>query len=202
MRRSKSTLIHLPLELKFWIDGAPDVALVRPTRCARCEAPSRSVAGALTVIGHGVRTRQLRGPLAPGGPALELLVHARRFLCRACRAVMTVVPEVVAQGRWYSAAAIIWALALFGLCGQTAAAVRARVQPAAAGSGGPGSGWRQLARWVDVLGGAQASRDGRRGIAASLAVRAAAQAGPTVELDAEAAWTAAMMGYWRWPREN
>jgi hypothetical protein len=79
--------------------------------------------------GHGVRSRQVLGPLTWGGLPLALEVWVRRYRCTRCRATCTVVPREVLTRRLYSAPAIAMALALFGLLSRTVAQVREAVSP-------------------------------------------------------------------------
>ncbi len=54
----------------------PSVQEARPGQCPHCEVASRPVGGPLNLHGHGVRDRQLRGPLDPQLLSLSL----RRYL--------------------------------------------------------------------------------------------------------------------------
>lgn len=82
---------------------------------------------------------------------MDTEVLTRRYRCRACRAVVTVVPREVLPRRQYTASAIGLALALFALLGLSAADVRTRIStwsivgPAAAGR------WITLRRWIDAV---------------------------------------------------
>ena len=100
--------------------------------------------------GHGPRERQLRGPAAPDeAPALcGLLV--RRYRCTNCKALCTVAPRELLTQRLYSASAIGWALALFGVLGQAAAVVREKVSPLAIW-GTSARRWPTLQRWVAAI---------------------------------------------------
>lgn len=105
------------------------------------------------LIGHGVRERQLRGPLVAGGPAVELTLYVRRFLCRACNQTMTVGPSALVPRRLYSRCAIALALALFGLVRETTTEVRRQIStwPITAGDA-DAHGWRTLRRWIRAAG--------------------------------------------------
>lgn len=161
-----------------------------------CDRPSRLPGAKLGVIGHGIRNRQLRGPPEPRQAPVERTIFVRRFLCLACGAVMTVVPQQVAPGRWYAAPAIVWALALFGVLGLRLWEIRALVQPDVTRPAGDRTPWRQVARWVARL---APPSDTRRERARAFALRCAATAGVNVPLDAEGAWAAAARGTWTWP---
>jgi hypothetical protein len=112
-------------------------------------APSQQPGCPLGLWGHGVRERHLEGPSGPGEEPVNAVIKARRYLCRSCGAVVLVVPRGVVRWRRYSAAAIAWALALWGLERRPAAEVRRRTSttPAPLGFGEPGR-WASLRRWV------------------------------------------------------
>lgn len=78
-----------------------------------------------------------------------LVVQVRRYRCRRCRAVCTVVPRGVVRRRHFSAGAIGCALFLYGHERLSARTVRDRI-------GGFGSqdagGWVTLRRWVAAVG--------------------------------------------------
>ena len=75
-------------------------------------------------------------------------IVARRYRCVACGAVIVVVPREVLFGRQYSASAIGFALALYGLALCSAAEVRRRVCPATIVGATAASGWATLRRWA------------------------------------------------------
>jgi hypothetical protein len=126
----------------------PSVSMVRPARCAACGAASRPAGGLLGLHGHGTRIRQVRGPPGLDEPSVVLELRVRRYLCTRCGGTQTVTPAQVVTRRLYSLAAIVWALALWGLEMLSAPAVRARVSPWR--TVGPGSvhRWDSLARWA------------------------------------------------------
>jgi hypothetical protein len=70
-----------------------------------------------------------------------------RFRCIRCGTVMTVVPATVVARKHFSGAAVALALTLWGLCGWSAARVRAAVA-AWAHPGTTQGGWRTLTRWA------------------------------------------------------
>ena len=139
-----SLIVYRGLDVKTWLQRPPTVEEARPGRCPRCGAAGRPLGGPLGLHGHGVRDRQVRGPLVVGDVATETVVGCRRYRCTGCAAVITVVPQGVEPGRHYGRAAICMALALWALAGWSALAVRRRVgtwrNPAA-------TGWRTLRRW-------------------------------------------------------
>ena len=126
----------------------PSVEEARPGRCPRCEVASRPVGARLNLHGHGVRDRQLRGPLEPGQSAQLLGLSLRRYLCNRCGATITVGPSGLLCRRLFVAAAIGLALCLWGHDGLDAHKVRAKVNPLKYVSSYAARGWGQLRRWV------------------------------------------------------
>ncbi|RKH56680.1 hypothetical protein D7X96_39065 [Corallococcus interemptor] len=124
---------------------------VRPARCPECGAASRPVGGALVLHGHGLRQRQVLGPLEWGDAAQAREVAVRRFRCTACRATCTVGPREVLTRRLYAATAIGLALALFGLLARPVAGVREQVSPWRVVGPGSVGRWCTLAAWVRAL---------------------------------------------------
>ncbi|NNB92085.1 transposase family protein [Corallococcus exiguus] len=137
--------------VKSWAARLPSVEGVRPARCPGCGAASRPVGAALVLHGHGVRERQVLGPVEWGEVPLALTVGVRRFLCTSCRATCTVGPREVLTRRLYSAPAVALALALFGLLLRPVAQVRAQVSPwRVVGPSSAGS-WCALFAWVRAV---------------------------------------------------
>jgi hypothetical protein len=77
-----------------------------------------------------------------------VIVTARRYRCVPCGAVVIVVPRGVTGRRVYSASAIGFALALWGLALATAAEVRRRVCPITILGHAAVAGWVTLRRWA------------------------------------------------------
>ena len=116
-----------------------------------CRAASRPHGARLRLHGHGLRDRQQRGPLDPDGPAVVIVITARRYRCLACHAVILVVPCGMQPGRHFSAGAIAWALALYGVEGLPARTVRARASPWRVVGATAAVGWVALRRWVGAV---------------------------------------------------
>lgn len=134
----------------------PSVCDARPGTCLACGAAGAPVGKRMVIVGHGLRDREVVGPFDhedAGGNVIVL--RLRRYRCRACRAVLTVVPRGVLLGRRFSAFAIAWALALFGLLGLPVIAVRTRVTSWRAAPFTTNLAWASLLRW------ARAVHDGR-----------------------------------------
>jgi hypothetical protein len=139
------------VDLKSWLQRQPTVDEVRPARCPICGAVSRPVGGRLALHGHGTRERSLFGPLEPGQPPEIVSILAQRYRCVPCAAVLAVVPCSVLARRRYSAAAIAYALALWGLALACAAEVRRRVNPAKRVGATAAAGWAMLRRWARAV---------------------------------------------------
>jgi len=149
--RSITGFVQIAISVKSWMKSPPPVEVVRPGRCPRCGAASRPEGGGLQMHGHGLRERQLRGVLEPGGQPVIVVLLLRRFLCLVCGCVATVVPRGVVRGRLYSAGAIALALALFGIGELSEAAVRERSSPWKIVGPTAAKGWCTLRRWVRAI---------------------------------------------------
>lgn len=77
-----------------------------------------------------------------------MVVATRRYLCVACRALITVVPRGVSRWRHYSAAAIGIALALYGVLRDSPRGVRRQVSSWPIVGASAAVGWVTLGRWV------------------------------------------------------
>lgn len=139
------------MDLKSWLHRQPTIDEVRPARCPFCGAVSRPVGGPLALHGHGKRERTLLGPLEPGQPPQIVPLLVQRYRCVRCTAVLTVVPSSVLAKRRYSAAAIAYALALWGLVLASAAEVRRQVNPAERVGATAAAGWAMLRRWARAV---------------------------------------------------
>jgi hypothetical protein len=140
MRRSDVRFVRFFADVKRWVvEGPPSVETLRPGRCPCCGA-SR---GALH--GHGLRARIAWMQRAGRTVALEVL--ARRYLCRRCDAVITVVPAELAYRHLYTRQVIALALASWAYAGLSARVVRSAF---ALGQhvGASAVGWPALARWA------------------------------------------------------
>lgn len=189
--KSESNLIQVALPLKHWLQGPPEISVVRPPCCPSCKRASQEPGRRINLQGHGLRARQVRGVLGPGDPPRMWTIRVRRFLCLACGATMTVGPAELVAGRWYTWPSIVRAWALLGIEMKPALAVRQQSSPWRSES----PGWRQLGRWTDAVGGARADGESRRDVARRLALRAAASASSCLRLTVDAAWAGAMAAW-------
>jgi len=111
----------------------------------------------LTIVGHGQRTRGVEGPAAPDEQPVVQDICARRYRCRACGAVVVVVPRGVARGLRYCLPAIAWALALWASERLREPDVRLRTSTAKRVGEASATRWASLRRWTrraDILFGA------------------------------------------------
>ena len=173
-------------EVKFW---PPSVEEARPTHCSLCGVGARE-GGLLWLYGHGLVTRQQRGPAAPGEAPTCAEISVRRYLCRKCATVIRVVPAWCVAGKHFSGAAIALALALWGCAGQSAAEVREQVNDW--GVRGAGArGWRALRRWAAEVGAGTLFSGLNLGVLAGSAREVARRAAQALAGHAPLAWRSA-----------
>lgn len=130
----------------------PSCEAVRPAQCPACEAASREPGRRYTIVGHGLRARWIEGPLEPEDDPVDLEVVGRRYRCRACDAVLVVVPSGVGRALRYSLAAVAQALALWGYARATAAQTRRATSTARARGPTSPEQWSSLRRWTSGAG--------------------------------------------------
>ena len=140
--------VRSTISVKSWLLEMPSVAAVRPSCCPVCKAASTPVGGGIVVQGHGKRPRQGWGPAAPRAAPEMLALLVRRYRCIACRALTTVAPSETLTKRLYTAPAVGWALALFGLLLMTPRAVRELVSPLRIWGTTSAVRWQTLLRWT------------------------------------------------------
>lgn len=99
-------------------------------------------------MGHGLRERQLAGPVELGGPPEALTLKLRRFRCRACEAVVVSAPRGLLRGLLYGAVAVALALALWAAESWSGARVRQETSPWPSSGSERFHGWRSLRRWA------------------------------------------------------
>src|SRR4051812_21655518 len=111
-RGATRSILRSELDFKRWQQSPPSVDAVRPGRCPGGGAGGSPPGEPHGLHGHGLRERQLRGPVAPGAPPAIVVLRIRRYRCRPCGVVVTVAPRETAAGRLYTLSAVAWALAL------------------------------------------------------------------------------------------
>lgn len=170
-RQSGAGIVYSAVEVKNWAENLPSVEQARPACCSRCGAASRPPGAAIVVVGHGLRERQVRGPAhATGEPEIRTIV-VRRYRCRRCSGITTVLPHGLCARRHYSASAIGLSLCLFGIEGLSVGETRHRVCP-----------WRsfETEHWTTLPGWIAAIEQGRllsqvRALPPGLSLRARAE---------------------------
>jgi hypothetical protein len=146
--RSTQRIVHFELDVKSWTAAIPPVSAARPRRCPVCAAPGHELGSRVTLIGHGLRERQVRGPSGATAPATTAVVCCRRYLCLACTAVILVAPRGTTARRHFGAGALALALLLYGTGELSAVETGARV--GLWGRSDP-SCLRTLARWTAAV---------------------------------------------------
>jgi len=145
--RSSHVVIHSSIDVKSWVEHTPEVETVRPSRCPQCGSAGRPVGARLGLVGHGLRSRQVRGPLTAEGGAGVHLLRVRRYRCRRCNATVTVLPRGAVRARHFSATAIALACVMYGLSGSSLRATRTRISPWHSAE----PGWPAMSRWLDAI---------------------------------------------------
>ena len=146
--RSGKRIVHSELDVKFWALGPPSCDAGRPACCPSCDAPSREPGKPLTIVGHGLRARGIEGPHEPGEAPTDTSVDCRRYVCRACKATLVVVPRGVGRGLRYSVPAIAYALALWAYALATAAQARQAASATTSRGFASPEQWSSLRRWT------------------------------------------------------
>jgi hypothetical protein len=145
--QSSSRIVHHSLGVKSWIESPPSVEEARPGACVACSAASRPTGGRLVLHGHGLRARQVCGPIDADSEPGWVVIACRRYDCRACGSIMTVVPRGIAPRRHYGHAAIAMALALWAIVGAPVEDIRRRVCAWRHSHEAPRT-WPTLRRWA------------------------------------------------------
>jgi hypothetical protein len=136
--------------VKAWLAAVPAVDSVRPGMCPCCGRAGNPPGMQIGIIGHGLRERQQRGPLVASGAPQVVTVQVRRYACM-CGAILMVVPRETLRGRLYTASAVAWAMALFGVERAAPADVRRRTSPWSVVGATAAAGWATLRRWVRAV---------------------------------------------------
>ena len=126
-RQSGAGIVYSAIDVKKWAQEIPSVDVVRPGCCSRCGAASRPSGAGVVLVGHGSRERQVRGPAwSQGEPEIKVIV-VRRYRCRLCGGLTTVLPRGLTARRHYSASAIGLSLCLYGMRRLSVGETRQRV---------------------------------------------------------------------------
>lgn len=101
------------------------------------------------LVSHGLRDRQVRGPAEPGTQPETKGLRVRRYRCRRCGGLTTVLPRGLTARRHYSASAIGLALCLHGLRGLSVGETRLHV--CAWPLGFETERWTTLPKWLAAI---------------------------------------------------
>ena len=148
-RQSGEGIVYSAIDVKKWAEETPPVAQVRPSCCSRCGAASRPAGAAVVLVGHGLRERQARGPAGPRGQPETRVLQVRRYRCRLCGGLTTVLPRGLTARRHYSASAIGLALFLHGMHGLSIGETRQRICTWRVGF--ETARWTTLPSWVAAI---------------------------------------------------
>jgi len=152
-RQSGQGIVYSAIDVKKWAAEIPSVEAVRPGCCSRCGAARRPSGAGVVLVGHGLRERQVRGPGAPLGEPEIRVIGVRRYRCRLCGGLTTVLPRGLTARRHYSASAIGLSLCLYGIRRLPLGETRRRVCTWPIGF--------ETERWSTLLGWVAAIKDGR-----------------------------------------
>jgi hypothetical protein len=148
-RQSGEGIVYSAIDVKKWEMDLPSTEDARPSCCSRCGAASRPLGSALVLVGHGLRERQVRGPADTFAAPQIRTILVRRYRCRLCRGITTVLPRGLTARRHYSASAIGLSLCLYGMQGLSVGETRRRI--CAWPLGFTPDRWTTLPTWVEAI---------------------------------------------------
>lgn len=146
-QRSSHVVVHPSVNVKFWAERTPDVQTCRPARCPKCGAAGCPVGERLGLVGHGLRSRQLRGRPTPDASPIVQMLQVRRYRCVGCGAIATVLPRGAVRARHFAATAVALACVMYGLSGASLRDTRAQVSPWRSAE----PGWPAMRRWLGAI---------------------------------------------------
>lgn len=144
-------MVRADVSLNSWRQATPTVDEVRPKHCPSCDAAGHRPGLPRQLHGHGLRERQVRGPLAPAGEPQVVGISVRRYRCSRCGSTCTAVPREVIKGRLYSRSAIGLAMLLYGVEACSQAEVRSQISPWRDVGAGASKRWATLNRWLRAI---------------------------------------------------
>ena len=144
-------MVHADISLKSWRQTEPTVDEARPGQCPNCGAAAHRPGQPRQLHGHGLRERQVRGPLTPDGQPQVIGVRVRRYRCSRCGSTCTVAPHELIKSRLYSRSAIGLAMLLYGVELLSQARVRSRICPWRDVGAGASHRWATLNRWLRAI---------------------------------------------------
>jgi len=149
-RRSGQGIVYSEVDVKNWAQRMPAASAVRPKCCSGCGAASCPHGEAVVLVGHGSRERQVLGPCWPGEAPRVGVVRVRRYRCRRCGAITTVLPRGLVARRYYSSSAIGLALLLYGVRREPMQQVRQTVCAWPVSFESPQQ-WNTLSKWLKAV---------------------------------------------------
>ena len=148
-RASGKGIVYSSIDVKKWAAEVPSAETARPACCSACGAASRPAGAPVVLVSHGLRERQVRGPASVSeGPTIRT-IFARRYRCRRCGRLTTVLPKGLCARRHYSASAIGLSFCLFGIRRMSIAETRRRICPW--GAGFETTRWNTLLAWLTAI---------------------------------------------------
>jgi hypothetical protein len=102
----------------------------------------------LVLVGHGLRERLVLGPRGLDESSEIRSAWVRRYRCRRCDAITTVVPRGIARRHAYGVVAIVLALGKWAVEERSAREVRGEVSPFGIVGTTAATGWASLGRWA------------------------------------------------------
>ena len=82
-KRSKQGIVHCPnRHQSLAVEHTPTVEQARPACCPHCGRAGHPVGGLVGLVGHGVRQRQMRGPLEAGARSAVVIALLDRAVGR------------------------------------------------------------------------------------------------------------------------
>lgn len=138
------TVSYCEWDVKSLLQESPAVDEVRPSHCPCCQVASRPVGHKVVLWGHGLRSRSVILLDTPAASPRLVVLMVRRYLCTACKCVITVLPCDLPARRRHALGLICVALALWSQGGLSAEKVREKLGFHQSFE----AGWPQLRRWA------------------------------------------------------
>lgn len=104
--RPEPLVVRCEISVARWLSRTPSTDECRPSRCPRCSCATYVPQGQVQLHGHGLRQRVLLYMQSGRSEPERVVLQARRFLCRQCKAACLVVPSGVLAYRHYTAPSI------------------------------------------------------------------------------------------------
>ena len=106
MSLSQPLVVRSSTSISRWLSSPPSVDVCRPSHCPQCRCATYAKEGQVQLHGHGFRERVLMHMEDARSEPQRVVIRARRFRCRQCKAACLVVPSGVLAYRRYTAPSI------------------------------------------------------------------------------------------------